>query len=117
MSGATSYHGGLAAEEQVADHYRRLGMTIAARRWRGRCGEIDLIARDGAAVVCVEVKRAATHAAAAERVSAHQRARICAAASEFIAFEPAGQDTDLRFNVALVDGAGHIEVIENAFDF
>jgi putative endonuclease len=42
-------------------------------------------------------------------------ARIYGAASEFIAGEPAGQLTPVRFDVALVDGSGQIRVIENAF--
>ena len=41
--------------------------------------------------------------------------RIWSAASEFLAGEPAGQDTPARFDVALVDGQGRIEIIENAF--
>ena len=42
-------------------------------------------------------------------------ARICASASVFLGQEPAGQDTAARFDVALVDEAGRIEIIENAF--
>ncbi|MCB2093031.1 MAG: YraN family protein [Rhodobacteraceae bacterium] len=114
MSGRLSYHGGCAAEDQVAAHYRVQGMTIAASRWRGQSGEIDLIARNGDAVVFVEVKRARNFAIAAERLTSRQMARIYGAASEFVAKEPAGQDTEMRFDVALVDGAGRIEIIDNA---
>jgi putative endonuclease len=42
-------------------------------------------------------------------------ARICTAASEYLAQEPLGQLTPVRFDVALVDGAGRIEILENAF--
>lgn len=115
MSGATSYHAGLAAEAQVAAHYQAAGRAIAARRWRGQGGEIDLVARDGSALVFVEVKQAETHAWAAERVSDRQAARIRAAASEYVADEPMGQNTEMRFDVALVDRRGRIEVIENVF--
>ncbi|WP_347312627.1 YraN family protein [Defluviimonas sp. SAOS-178_SWC] len=105
------------AEDQVEAHYRRRGFDIAARRWRGRGGEIDLIARDGDRVVFIEVKSAATFAAAAEHLSARQIARLCAAASEFLGNEPRGQDTEMRFDVALVDGTGRIDIIENAIGF
>lgn len=115
MSGASSYHGGLAAEDQVAAHYQRRGLTVAARRWRGTAGEIDLILRDGAALIFVEVKRAVSLDAAAWRLGPAQVRRICAAASEFVGGEPAGQDTEMRFDLALVGGAGEIEIIENAF--
>ncbi len=112
-----AHHGGRVAEEQVEALYRRGGLEIAARRWRGRGGEIDLIAREGDRVVFIEVKSAATLAAAADRLSARQMARLCAAASEFVGGEPAGQDTEMRFDVALVDGAGRIDIIENAIGY
>ncbi len=115
MSGARSYHAGLAAEEQVAQFYSRSGREVCARRWRGSAGEIDLIARQGAEVIFIEVKQSATHALAAEHLTPRQMARIYASASEFLADEPAGQLTQSRFDVALVDGAGQIEILENAF--
>lgn len=115
MSGARSYHAGFAAEEQVAQLYDRSGRAVCARRWRGSAGEIDLIARDGAEVIFIEVKQSKTHAQAAEHLTARQMARIYGAASEFLAGEPAGQMTEVRFDVALVDAVGRIEVLENAY--
>jgi len=88
---------------------------VAVRCWRGPGGEIDLIFRKAGAVTFVEVKSARTHAIAAERLSARQRARIMASASAFLAGEPSGQDTETAFEVALVDGQGRIEIIANAF--
>ncbi len=117
MSGAMSYHSGLAAEGQVAAQYQARNHSVAARRWRGASGEIDLILRQGALVVFVEVKRADNFARAAERLSRTQMQRIWNAASEFLAGEPAGQDTDVRFDVALVDGRGCIRIVENAISF
>lgn len=114
MSGAQSYHSGLAAEDRVAAHYARVGCTVAHRRWRGRAGEIDLILRDGDVSVFVEVKAARTHARAAERVSPRQAARIMTAAEEFLADGPNGSLSEMRFDVALVDEMGRIEIIENA---
>ncbi len=115
MSGARSYHAGFAAEEQVAQLYGGSGRTICERRWRGSAGEIDLIARDGDGVIFIEVKQSATHAQAAEHLTPRQMTRIYASASEFLAGEPFGQNTECRFDVALVDGAGRIEILENAF--
>ncbi len=113
--GAVAYHAGFAAEDQVAQHYDRSGRMVCARRWRGAAGEIDLIARDGAEVIFIEVKKSRTHAQAAEHLTPQQMSRIYNAASEFLAGEPAGQLTEVRFDVALVDGMGRIEVLENAF--
>ncbi len=115
MSGATSYHAGLCAEDSVVNAYQRSGQTVVARRWRGQAGEIDLIARDGSQVIFIEVKKSHSHAAAAERLSLRQMARISLAAAEFLDGEPAGLDTDARFDVALVDSHGRIEILQNAF--
>jgi putative endonuclease len=115
MSGATSYHAGLAAEAKVEQFYIRSGRNVCARRWRGAVGEIDLIARDGAEVIFIEVKQSATHAEAAEHLTPRQMARIYASASDFLSGEPDGQLTPARFDVALVDGQGRIEILENAF--
>lgn len=113
--GRIAFHSGRAAEEAVARHYDRHGASIAASRWRGKAGEIDLVAREGSGVVFIEVKKAATHAEAAERLSRRQMDRIYAAASEFLGGEPRGQLTDCRFDVALVDAHGRVEIIEHAF--
>jgi putative endonuclease len=114
MSGARSYHAGLAAEASVERHYAGRGCPIAARRWRGQSGEIDLIARDGDCVVFIEVKHSRTHAEAAERLGARQIARILQAGAEFAEGEPRGALTEMRFDVALVDGQGRIDILENA---
>ncbi|MEY4697019.1 MAG: hypothetical protein RIT14_1447 [Pseudomonadota bacterium] len=115
MSGLRSYHAGLAAEDQVARFYDRSGRAVCARRWRGSAGEIDLIARDGAEVIFIEVKQSRTHAMAADHLTEWQMRRIYGAASEFLAGEPRGQLTEVRFDLALVDAAGRIEIVENAY--
>ena len=115
MTGTTSYHAGLAAEEIVAQDYIRRNHAIAARRWRGKSGEIDLIAREGETVVFIEVKKSRSFASAATRLGRRQMDRICASAGEFLAGEPKGQLTDVRFDLAMVNGIGALKVIENAF--
>lgn len=116
MSGTVSYHAGLSAEDGVARVYERRGLSIAARRWRGAAGEIDLILQQGDGYVFVEVKKSRSFARAAERVSRRQAERIMTAAQEFLDGTPRGQLTDIRFDVALVDGQGRVEILENAFD-
>ena len=114
MSGAVSYHAGLSAEEQVARDYTQRGFPVEQQRWRGKGGEIDLIARDGDGFVFIEVKKSRNHARAADRLSARQIARLYDAAAEFLGQCPAGLNTPARFDVALVDGQGRIEIVENA---
>jgi len=113
--GALSHRAGTAAEDSVARHYAAGGFGISDRRWRGVSGEIDLVTRQGDGLVFVEVKRSRSFAEAAERVTQRQIARIVAAASEYLAQMPLGQATPVRFDVALVNGTGEVEVLENAF--
>ena len=115
MTGAVSYHAGKCAEESVAQLYLRGGQQVVARRWRGTAGEIDVIARDGDEVIFIEVKKSRTHAQAAEHLTRRQMDRIWQTASEFLGDEPKGQDTLVRFDVALVDAVGRIEILQNAF--
>jgi len=106
---------GAAAEDSVARHYLGSGYTVRDRRWRGESGEIDLVTDDGEGLVFIEVKRARSFSDAALRLSAHQIARVVSAAREYLAAMPRGELTPVRFDLALVDGRGSVEVVENAF--
>jgi len=110
-----AFHAGAAAEQRIAQDYERRGFTVARTRWRGPGGEVDLILRQGDQVIFVEVKQSRTFAAAAERVSPRQMARICQSAECFLADEPAGLNTDMRIDVALMDATGAFQIVENAF--
>ena len=113
--GQRAYLSGLSAEEAVARHYQANGVLEAARRWRGHSGEIDLVVLDGEIVVFCEVKKARSFDAAMIRLGEAQMQRIYAAASEYLAQTPRGQLSEVRFDLALVDGAGMVQVMENAF--
>ena len=115
MRGRVAYSAGCLAEGSVARAYVDLGYELAAERWRGRGGEIDLILHKGDEYVFVEVKKSARHGWAAERISARQIARICNAALEFCGHLPSGLLTNMRFDAALVDQFGRVEIVENAF--
>lgn len=115
IQGSVSYHAGQAAEASVADEYERQGFDVCHRRWRGTGGEIDLIVRDAHGVVFVEVKKSSSFDGAAARISQRQINRIFASAAQFLAGEPDGQLTNSRFDAALVDASGAVQIIENAF--
>jgi putative endonuclease len=114
VKGQHAYHAGLAAEQSAQRYYMARGYHLQAQRWRGRGGEVDLILRDGDVFVFVEVKKSRSTAQAALRISPSQKARIFAAAQEFVAMQPSGLLSDMRFDVALVDQFGQVEVLENA---
>ncbi|KAJ55066.1 hypothetical protein ACMU_15025 [Actibacterium mucosum KCTC 23349] len=115
MTGKTSYLNGHAAEDIVARHYAARGYALLARRWRGQAGEIDLIVADGDGLIFVEVKAARDHATAAAKLRPAQMQRLLQAGAEFAGTQPRGQLTPMRFDAALVDRSGTVEILENAF--
>ncbi len=113
--GKAAFHAGMAAEKRIAQDYERRGFAVARTRWRGKGGEIDLVIRDGAGLIFVEVKQSRDFARAAQSLSARQMQRIYRSAEEYLGQEPMGSLTEVRFDVALVNGAGEMQIIENAF--
>lgn len=106
---------GRAAEDIVSRYYHEKGAQPRDRRWRGLGGEIDLIFDHAGATVFVEVKKAADFAAAAARVGPRQIARLTQAAEEYLGTREGPVLEECRFDVALVDRVGRIEILENAF--
>ena len=98
---------GTAGEAAAARWLRRAGFAIVARGFRARCGEIDLIVRDGAVVVFVEVKTRTNDAfgRGAEAVTAKKRGRIARVASAFLV-RTGWTDRTCRFDVVEVVPAG-----------
>lgn len=113
--GQRAYLAGYAAEERVMQVYQASGMRLAARRWRGGGGEIDLVMRQGDCLIFVEVKAARDFDTAARSLGAAQMRRIRTAASVYADREAEGELTEMRFDAALVNGCGEIRIIENAF--
>lgn len=114
MSGQRSYLAGFSAEESVAMEYQSTGHRILARRWRGKSGEIDIVAEGSAGLVFVEVKASKTHARAAASLGVRQQNRLMRAAEEFAAQRHGRTNIDMRLDVALMDQSGRIEILENA---
>jgi len=84
------------------------------RRWRGGAGEIDLVMEKDGEIVFVEVKASRSHAQAAAALGQRQIARLLRSAEAYIGGLSTGLLTPMRFDVALVDRAGQIDVIPNA---
>ena len=107
---------GGAAEETAARFLERQGLAIVARNFRTRMGEIDLVARDGATLVFVEVRlRSASglYGGAAASIDANKRSRLIAAARMYLA--RIRGDPPCRFDVVTIEG-GQPQWIKAAFE-
>ena len=111
--GAVNHHNGVAAEHAVARHYADQGYPLVAERWRGDAGELDLVFAKGTGLIVVEVKSAPSHDQAALRFGASQMQRVCQTAQQFVGQYPAGLDTEMRIDLALVDQFGVVATLEN----
>ena len=87
----------------AADFLVRNGLAVVERNWRRRCGELDLVARDGDVLVFVEVRlrRRADFGGAAASITAAKRSRMIAAASLYLAGLP--RTPACRFDAILMD--------------
>ena len=109
-------------EEQVAEKLRRDGWTIAARNFRCRMGELDLVAESKTFLAFVEVKlrKDDRFGSACEAVTPSKQRKLRAAAQYYLVSHPTGLQP--RFDVAEVYApqgvrteAPTIYYIENAF--
>ncbi len=109
---------GQIAENLAARFLEKHGLTVAARNYRCRGGEIDLVCRDGTGLVFVEVRlrRNAEFGGAAASITAAKQRRIVLAAQHYLAAHRK-HDRDCRFDCLLLDGTSerNIEWVKNAF--
>ena len=77
---------GAQGEREAEDYLAARGMELVARNLRYPCGEVDLVMRDGAYTVFVEVKRrlGARYGSGREAVTLAKRRRICAVALRYL---------------------------------
>ena len=94
---------GRRSETLAALLLRLKGNRIIGKRLRTHAGEIDLIARAPAGLVCfVEVKARADEAPASDALGPRQQARIGRAAELFLANRPELAAKGARFDVVTV---------------
>lgn len=106
---------GQRGEDAAARYVEKCGLKILTRNFRCRGGEIDLVCRDGKALVFVEVRLRgnASHGGAGASITVTKQARIILAAQHYLARNNAF-DVDCRFDCVLIDGQD-IEWIRDAF--
>jgi putative endonuclease len=104
------------AENLAAAFLQRAGLTLVERNYRCRFGEIDLIARDGATLVFVEVRMRSSErfGGAAASITAAKRAKLLRTARFYLA--GVARAPACRFDALLVNGRNDsIEWLKNAF--
>lgn len=120
--GAGALQLGKWGEEWVADRLRRQGWRIAARNFRCRLGEIDIIAENGIYLAFVEVKlrKNGQYGAACEAVTPSKQRKLRLTAQFYLMGHPTGLQP--RFDVAEVYAPQGVRTekpdiyyIENAF--
>jgi putative endonuclease len=112
---------GRSGEDAAARALERAGLSVVARRFRWRGGELDLVAeRPDGLVIFVEVKTrsGSRYGAPAEAVTATKRRRLARTALAFLS-RTGRQEARTRFDVIEVraDGRGELQLrhIEDAF--
>lgn len=108
---------GIDAENRAAAYLERRGLALAARNYRCRYGEIDLIMFDGETLVFVEVRMRTSEVfgGAAASITASKQAKLIRTAHHYLSsihHEPA-----CRFDVVLMTGTDSLKIewIKNAF--
>jgi putative endonuclease len=109
------YMRGVVAETAACAALEHDGWTILARRLRTAAGEIDVVAARKDLLAIVEVKARPTLAEAAFSLGARQKARLLAAAEIALAEHPDWMREGMRFDLMVVDAAGNVRRIADAF--
>lgn len=110
---------GRKGEDLACRFLEKKGYHVLTRNYRTRTGEIDIIARDGAALVFVEVKTRGSKRFGHpfEAITFRKRQQLIRVALEYIS-RNAHFDQEARFDVVgIITGTDEkIELIRNAFD-
>ena len=108
-------------EERACEALQRAGLSLLARNFYTRHGELDLVMRQGETVVFVEVRHRmrATHGDAASSVTASKQAKLVSAAQLWLSAHPQHAHRPCRFDVVCYDGPvddAHMSWWRNAFE-
>jgi len=112
---------GKRGEDLACEELRRRGYTILDRRFRTRCGELDIVARDAGVLVFVEVRARSSgkFGHAFESVTWQKRHRLSRMATSYL-FMKRLSDIACRFDVVAVtrelSGNLKVEVLKSAFE-
>ncbi len=107
---------GAQAELIAAQFLQRHGLKLVESNYRCRHGEIDLILRDGTTLVFAEVRlrSRSDYGGAAASIDGRKQYRLVLTAQHYLASLPS--TPPCRFDAVLLDGAGNVEWLKNAFE-
>ena len=106
-------------EQAAAAHLLKQGYVLLERKWRGPGGELDIVMRDGATLVFVEVRtRRGPAGAAEESVGRAKRERLAALAYAYLETNDVPADAPWRIDVVAldIDSRGRIARLEHIRD-
>jgi len=97
---------GDAAESAAIALLKQQGLTLVARNYQCKHGEIDIVMREGSTLVFVEVRlrRSSAFGSAAESVTAGKQRKVIASAQHYLITHGLSANTPLRFDVVASDG-------------
>lgn len=103
-------------EKLAAAYLTKAGYVILEKNFRGRQGEIDLVARDGSYLVFIEVKYRADGAMGdpLEAVGPLKQQHIRRTAAWYLCRRGLPGDTPCRFDVVGITG-GSVQLVKDAF--
>ncbi|WP_323845070.1 YraN family protein [Microbulbifer magnicolonia] len=107
---------GARMEEAAARYLQAAGLTVIARNYRSRRGEIDLIANDGDTLVFAEVRYRSNNrfGTAGATVDRRKQQKLLATAQSYLLQNKL--DCPCRFDVIAIEGdVQNIQWIKNAF--
>ena len=113
--GRFAHASGLAAEEAACRALLADGWVIHARRLRTAAGEVDAVAEKDGILAIVEVKARPTLAQAAVALTRKQQDRLIGACEIILAQNTTWGARGVRFDVLVVNPAGQVRRIADAF--
>lgn len=107
---------GAAAEQRAAAYLQQNGLLLLESNFRCRFGEVDLIMKEGAVLVFVEVRLRGNNAfgGAAASITAAKQGKIIKAAQFYLL--ALHTQPPCRFDAVLLDNSGQVEWIKHAFE-
>ena len=104
------------AEQQALNYLKKQGLNLVCSNFRCKAGELDLVMKDGATLVIVEVRfrKSEQFGGALASITRQKQARIVAATQHYVIINNLSHCA-IRFDVVAISGDSRINWIKNAF--